>query len=340
MLRGDLNVLGIGSMPFTDINFSLSTIFENYKDYPYWPQLPNINNYENMYIQYAEGMPAIKIDIQKASIFVSRKELDNSKREEFYNNIIENNIDYFKISETFSKGIYELYKYIENNQITYEMLKGHVTGPVSFGLTVTDENKRSIIYDDELRDMVVSLINMKAKWQEKFFNEKMIIFFDEPYMVSYGSAFFNLPEEIIIDMFNRAFEGLNGYSGIHCCGNTDWSLILKTNVQIINFDAYQYMDNFLLYSEELKDFLEKGGFLAWGLVPTNEDINKISVEQLEAIFKKAIESLTLAGVEKELIFKQSFITPSCGTGSMKIEDAIKVFSTNKLLSEHLKEKYI
>jgi len=340
MLTGNLNVLGIGSMPFKDIKFSIDTIFKNYKDFPYWPQLPNINNYENMYIQFAEGFPSVKLNIEKASIYIDTEKLTNEQREIFYNNFMENNIDYFKISDEFSKGLYALKNYLKKNKPSYNMLKGHVTGPVSFGLTVTDQNKRSIIYNDELRDITVSLINMKAKWQENFFNEKMIIFFDEPYMVSYGSAFFNLPEDIIIDMFNRVFEGINGFTGIHCCGNTDWSLILKTNVNIINFDAYQYMDNFLLYASELKTFIEKGGFLAWGIIPTNEEIREVSIEYLEKIFNKAVKSLKDAGLNIDTIVQQSFITPSCGTGSMNPDDAIKVFELNKTFSDYLKNKYL
>jgi hypothetical protein len=338
-LQGNLESLGIGSMPFANIDFGLGQVFENYKKIPYWPQLPNLNNFENMYIQYCEGLPACEINIEKASVYMALNKLSNSEREEFYNNVIQENVDAFEISEKFSIGIYALKKALAKGEIQYDILKGHVTGPVSFGLTVTDENKKSLIYNDEARDMIIELIAMKAAWQEKFFEQDMIIFFDEPYMVSYGSAFFNMPEDIIIDMFNRCFDKVKGFSGIHCCGNTDWSLVLKTNVDIINFDAFLYMDNFLLYAKDIKKFMENNGFLAWGLIPTNERITSVSFSELEKIFNRAISILTKEGVDRELIFSRSFITPSCGTGSMNDRDALKVFEINKNFSNYLKEKY-
>jgi len=338
-LRGNLEPLGIGSMPFKDIKFSCDTMINVYNKFPYWPQLPNVNNYENMYIQYAESLPGVVLKIEKGSIYVDMREVSNKDKEIFYTNIIDDNTDYFKISDKFSIGVYYLKEFLSNGNLKYNILKGHVTGPVSFGLTVTDENKKSLIYNDEYREIITELIAMKAKWQERFFNESMIIFFDEPYMVSYGSAFFNMPEDIIIEMFNKCFNSIEGYSGIHCCGNTDWSLVLKTDVDIINFDAFLYMDNFLLYADDIKQYMENNGFLAWGIIPTNEEINKITISNLEKIFNKAIKALTNAGVDQELILKQSFITPSCGTGSMKEDEALKVFQINKEFSEYLKDKH-
>ena len=339
-LKGNLEPLGIGSMPFRDIDFGIKQVFENYGNIPYWPQFPNINNFENMYIQYCEGLPSCKINIEKASVYMALNELSNEERENFYVKIIEKDIDAFKISEQYSKGIYALKEYLDKNSFDYKIIKGHVTGPVSFGLTVTDENKKSLIYNDEARDIVVELIKMKACWQESFFGQNMIIFFDEPYMVSYGSAFFNMPEDIIVEMFNRCFAEIKGFSGIHCCGNTDWSLILKTDVDIINFDAFMYMDNFLLYAEGIKKFLEKGGFLAWGIVPTNEKIREVSLKYMEDIFLKAVNVLEKNGISKDILISRSFITPSCGTGSMDENDALKVLETNKILSDYLKEKYL
>jgi hypothetical protein len=338
-IKGNLLPLGIGSMPFKDINFCIDLIFKTYEQFPYWPQLPVINNYENMYIQYCEGLPSCRINIEKGNVYMHLGELTNEDKEKFYSSILEEKIDDFQISKTFSKGIYALKDYLNKNKPSYEILKGHVTGPVSFSLFLTDENKRSLIYNDEARDIIVELISMKAKWQEKFFNENMIIFFDEPYMVSYGSAFFNMSEDIIVDMFNRVFSSVKGLSGVHCCGNTDWSVILKTSVNIINFDAFLFMDNFLIYADEIKNFIKKGGFLAWGIVPTSEDIRNVSLTDLEKIFNKAVKTLTEKGLELEEIISQSFITPSCGTGSMQEQDALQVFKINKDISDYLRDKY-
>ncbi len=337
-LKGYLEPLGIGSVPFTDLEYTFKLIEKNYKNIPYWPQLPNLNNYENMYIQFSEGLPGVIVDINKASIFVDTSKDLSKEIERFYEESMdENNLDYFKISEKYAVGLYKFKK----REIESNIVKGHVTGPVSFGLTVTDENKKSLIYNHEFKDIITTLIAKKAKWQEEFLGKVAIIFFDEPYMVSYGSAFFNLPESDIIDIFNTCFDEINGVPGIHCCGNTDWALVLKTNVKIINFDAFEYLDNFLLYKNEIKDYLLKGNYLAWGLIPTNDEkINDITIDDLKFLFDKALSTLQSTGIDKNLIFEKSFITPSCGTGSMKPENAEKVLNLNKEFSDFLKNCYL
>ncbi len=342
MLKANLLPLGIGSVPFTDLNETFKYIFENYSNIPYWPQFPKLNNYENMYIQFSEGLPCVNINIEKASIYVDTSSpLLMEEIEKFYEaSMNPDKLDYFKISEKFATGLYKF----ATKEISSKIVKGHITGPISFGLTITDENKKSIIYNTEFKDIIPTLIAKKAKWQENFLKNNLnlddiIIFFDEPYMVSYGSAFFNLPEEDVIDIFNVCFNEIDGIAGIHCCGNTDWSLVLKTDVKIINFDAFGYLDNFLLYKNEIKKYLEKNnGYLAWGLIPTDDEkINSVSFNQLKEMFDKTVDTLTKAGIERELIFERSFITPSCGTGSMIPENAKKVLKLNRKLSDYLRE---
>ncbi len=337
-LKGNLEPLGIGSVPFTDLEYTFNLIEKNYKNIPYWPQLPNLNNYENMYIQFSEGLPGVVMDISKASIYVDTSKDLSEDIEKFYEaSMDENKLDYFKISRKYAVGLYEF----KQRKISSNVVKGHVTGPISFGLTVTDENKKSLIYNLEFKEIITTLISKKAKWQEKFLGKDTIIFFDEPYMVSYGSAFFNLPESDIIEIFNACFNEINGIPGIHCCGNTDWSLVLKTDVKVINFDAFEYLDNFLLYKNEIKDYLLKGNYLAWGLIPTNDEkINNVTLDDLKILFDKALNTLQETGLDKNLIFEKSFITPSCGTGSMKPENAEKVLNLNKKFSDFLKNCYL
>ncbi len=337
-MKANLSPLGIGSVPFTDLNFTFFKITKNYKEFPYWPQLPNLNNYENMYIQFSEALPGVVIDINKASIYVDTSKNLMREIEKFYEaSMDERKIDFFKISEKYAIGLYEF----KRKKISSKIVKGHVTGPVSFGLTITDENKKSLIYNPEFKDIITTLIAKKAKWQEQFLENECIIFFDEPYMVSYGSAFFNLPEDTVIEIFNTCFNEIKGIPGIHCCGNTDWALVLKTDVKIINFDAYEYLDNFLLYKKEIKKFLEKGNYLAWGLIPTNDEkIVKTTLEDLKFLFDKALSTLESTGIDRDLIIEKSFITPSCGTGSMKPENAEKVLDMNKEFSDYLKNCYL
>jgi hypothetical protein len=74
----------------------------------------------------------------------------------------------------------------------------------------------------------------------------------------------------------------------------------------------------------VKAFLEKGGILAWGIVPTSQAVQKESVESLEARLMNLVEQLSAQGMDKQQILDQSMLTPSCGTGTLKKADADKV----------------
>jgi methionine synthase II (cobalamin-independent) len=135
-----------------------------------------------------------------------------------------------------------------------------------------------------------------------------------------------------------AIHRAGGLAGIHVCGNTDWSLILDSSVDIVNFDAHAYFDRFVLYGENLRRYMLAGGVLAWGIVPTldPETIDRETAESLTARLKDHMEQLSAPGVDKERIHRQSLITPSCGLGSLDVERARKVLRLTRDISRHLR----
>ena len=95
---------------------------------------------------------------------------------------------------------------------------------------------------------------------------------------------------------------------------------------IINFDAWNYAEKFALYPEQLKIFLEKGGIIAWGIVPTNAMDLKVTINDLKDKFWDSIKNLTAGGIDKSLILKNSIFTPSCGLGTKTEKEAEYVFN--------------
>jgi hypothetical protein len=122
---------------------------------------------------------------------------------------------------------------------------------------------------------------------------------------------------------------------VHICANGDWGPALSSAADIISFDAYFYFDNFILYKKQLIDFLTRGGILAWGIIPTG-DPQVVAGESVETLFgkwQKQLEFLTTFGFSREQLMQQTFIAPSCGTGSLTPELAEKVLSMTAELSE-------
>ena len=126
---------------------------------------------------------------------------------------------------------------------------------------------------------------MNARWQIRLLRAArphVIIFVDEPYMASFGSAYISLSREQVVSMLDEVFAAIKSegaISGVHCCGNTDWSVLMDTQVDILNIDADGFLENLALYPDELKAFLERGGAIAWGIVPNTEAIVSASAHR-------------------------------------------------------------
>jgi len=305
----------IGSMPHTDPAEACSQIIHYLKDVPAWPQLPRRSFLENMYVQFSQGFPGVIVEEDR--IYIDRSRDLAQPLEQLYAAYLESNIDKYPISQDYAGG---LYAFLDMKNLSPLAVKGQVTGPVTWGLTVTDENKRAIIYDDILGDAVAKLLRLKASWQEKKLSQisrNTIIFVDEPYMAAYGSVGVLLSKERIISLLEEVFGGISGLKGVHCCGNTDWSVLLDTSTDIISFDAYNYAQSLSLYPAEIKKFLDRDGTIAWGIIPNDEGaLAGESVASLKDRLEEAMAPFTRKGIPFKQLLKQGLLTPSCGLASL------------------------
>ena len=310
----------IGSMPQTDPQAACAQVIKYLKEIPCWPQLPKRSFKENMYAQYSQGFPGITVTGDR--VYVDRAKDIDGPLERLYAAYLENDAAQYAVSADYAAG---LHAFLGLKNLSPMAVKGQVTGPVSWGLTVTDNEGKSIIYDDILGDAAAKLLRLKAGWQEKELKRispNTIIFVDEPYMTSFGSAFVAISKEKVISLLEEVFRGIDGLKGVHCCGNTDWSVLLNTSVDIISFDAYSYAQSLSLYPKEVKKLLDRGGAIAWGIVP-NEGawLGKETASSLKDRLEEAMAPFTRNGVPFKQLLRQSLLTPSCTLASLDTPDA-------------------
>lgn len=328
----------VGSVPHTDPSAACAQVVHYLKDIPAWPQLPKRSFLENMYVQFSQGFPGLVL--QESRIYVERARDLSKPLEEIYSAYLANNVDKYAIGPDYAAG---LHHFLGLTHFAPKIVKGQVTGPISWGLTVTDAEKRSVIYDETLADAAARLLRLKASWEEKALSEisrKTIIFVDEPYMSSYGSAFFSISRDKVIALLNEVFGGLKGLKGVHCCGNTDWSVLLATNTDIISFDAYNYAQSLTLYPDDVKRLLGRGGAIAWGIVPNEEaSLNKESAASLKDRLEEAMAPFTHQGIPFRQLTAQALLTPSCGLAGLSVDAAGCVLELLTELSNLIRKKY-
>ncbi|OQY13473.1 MAG: hypothetical protein B6I31_01105 [Desulfobacteraceae bacterium 4572_19] len=348
----------IGSLPMKDHRKATELMLSCTPEIPLWVQLP-IYSEEGMMTQFLPGFPGITIKDEK--IFI---DTESSNFEQEFLSFFE---DYLLLSETgtdisnsrfamtteTAKGFFELIniltcKLLEKKEMPFA-IKGQVTGPITFCTSVTDQNGRAIFYNDQLKDAAIKHLAMKAKWQvQQFakFNCPTFIFLDEPVLAGFGtSAFITITRKDAEDALNEIIDTIHaegGLAGIHVCANTEWPILLESSVDIISFDAYSFFDKFILYPEQIKQFMEKGGLLAWGIVPTDnlKTIEKESVKSLLTKWNLQALQLEKIGLTMETIMSQTMITPSCGTGSLPLNLATKVLELTRGVADELREQLV
>ncbi len=341
-----LSATAVGSFPHRDAEAACDLVLECLPEVPVWPQLPATSPNEQMEIQFSEGVPCAVIERDKGRMFIDTSGDPSAALEKFYEQVLAENLDYFAISDEFSRGIHAMERRLSRiDRKALKYFKMQIIGPVSFGLTIVDENKRAIYYNELFRDVVVKALALKARWQLRKFKplcEKQICFIDEPILSAFGSStYVSVHRSDVVNYIREVADAIRlegALAGIHCCGNTEWTIPIDAGVDIINFDAHGYGDSIILYAQQIGRFLEKGGVLAWGIVPTSEDIDRETTESLAARFGKLANELAAKGkVDCGLILKNALVTASCGTGSRPLERAEKITRETKRVSDLLKE---
>ena len=332
----------IGSMPHTDSQEACAQITQYLKDIPAWPQLPRRAFRENMYVQYSQGFPGVVVEENEKKIYIDRLQDLDRPLEALYTAYLESDVDKYAIGSEYAAG---LHTFLTLTSLSPLAVKGHVTGPVTWGLTVTDDTGKGILYDDILGDAVPKLLRLKAAWQEKELRQicrDTIIFVDEPYMSAFGSVSVMLSREQVISLLEGVFAGIGGLKGVHCCGNTDWSVLLDTSVDIASFDAYNYAQSMSLYPSQVKKFLDRNGTIAWGIVPNDEDtLARESVASLKDRLEEAMAPFTRQGIRFKQLIAQGLLTPSCGLASLATgEAAARALELLTGLSIQIRKRYM
>ncbi len=320
----------VGSFPHEDAEALVATILRRLPALPAWPQLPARDFRESMYVQYAEGLPGAIVDSEKERIFFRADDSFAEALEGFYQAVVAEDVDRFAISRDNAMGLHLFLAAVCARKDRPAWVKGQVTGPFSFAMTVTDEAKRSLAYTPELYEVAVQGMAMKARWMARTLRaagDGALVVLDEPYLCSFGSAFVNVSREEVVAALDGAAAAVHAEGalcGLHCCGNTDWSLVLGTAVDVVNFDAHEYFQGLSLYPRELAAFLERGGILSWGIVPASGAAGEIGAEGLLRELDSHFLELERKGLPRERLWRQCLLTPSCGMGSRTVAEADQV----------------
>jgi hypothetical protein len=325
-------------MPHTDVERALGMALS--LDVPFWPQLPHYSYHEDMYVQAAEHFPGMVLDMEKRTL---RFSMDKFTGELEGALLRFDDPDFFDVSETYSV-VY--HRFLNLDLTDRPAIRGQLEGPISFGFNVLDQDERPILFDDTIRpfmfDFMARRINVQlSRLKER--NPNAFMFVDEPglqFLFSAMAGYGDLKAKGDLDQF---FAQVDRPRGIHLCGNPDWDFLLKLDLDVLSLDVYTNGEIFSSYVASIRKFLDRGGVIVWGIVPTgfdafsHEGITSL-IQRLEGIWN----TLWHKGIDRERLISRSMLSPAtcCLVNPDKERTVERAFAVVKQVAEALKNKYL
>jgi len=308
-------------------------------DVPFWPQLPNLSYYEDMYVQAAEHFPGILLDVNNRTLKFSMDKfiMELEKTMERFDDS-----SWFDISKSYSV-VY--HRFLSMDLSDRPAIRGQLEGPISFGFNVLDQDERPIIFEDTVRSFMLEFMAKRINVQLdrlKALNENAFMFVDEPglqFLFSAMAGYSDLKAKEDLDLF---FSMIDRPRGIHLCGNPDWDFLLGLDLDILSLDIYTNAEIFSSYATSIKRFLNNGGVIVWGIIPSGfEAFEKEDIKTLTAQLENVWHVLSKEGLDIQYILTRSMLSPAtcCLVNPDKEKTVEKAFFSVQKLSGILREKY-
>jgi hypothetical protein len=336
-IPGNLLTTAMAVMPHTDAEAAIDVALS--LDIPFWPQLPRLNYYEDMYVQASEHFPGIVLDMEKQTLAFSMDKFILELEDTLAHF---EDPAYFDISTRYS-DVY--HRFLDMDFSDRPAIRGQLEGPISFGLNVLDQDKRPIIFDDTVRpfmyDFMARRINVQLE-HLKALNPNAFMFIDEPGLQFLFSALSGYDSIAARDDMEKFLEAVERPRGVHLCGNPDWDFLLSLDMEILSMDVYLNAEIFATYASSIKRFLDRGGVIAWGIVPTNfEPFEAETIDTLTDQLEKVWSILEQKGIDKEHLLSQSLISPAtcCLVNPDGEKTVEKSFGVVQDLSRRLRKQY-
>jgi len=330
---------GIGSLPHQDVTDAVAAVFRDCPDLPYWPQLPNASKAEGMNEQAAVGLPGLTMTDGRLRLVQDEAFFEDAER--LLAAYEAGNAAFAALPPEAACGFEPFLDEVARRGCPEA--KGQIAGPITVGMNIRGDDGNPILYNEVLCDVLTKFLNLRVRWQAQRIAETgatPIVFVDEPFLASYGTPFFGWDKPKVQETLAAVTAGAET-TGSHCCSNTEWSIFLGGPVQAVSFDAYEFAQNFLVYRDDLRAFLEGGGTIVWGIVPTDPDaVAAATVDSLHALMDTHLATVEALGFSREQVLRQSLVTPACGLGTRPTETAEAAFRLTRDLADRLQREYL
>ena len=308
---GDGAVTGVGSLPFTEPSRAIAMIARCAPDLPFWPQLRRLSSREAIIPQflgpafkhvvgvrgeYAYHVPADRLDRFTASLARDDAKLEPANAAGFYAFI-----------DAYGRGAFP----------NARAVKGQTLGPVT-GACALETDDGPLIENDEMRVVVADHAVRMANWQAEALLRvapSVVLVLDEAYL---GVVLRTRPEirndvTALLRAVVLRIRRPGVLVGLHCCDELPFAVVAEIAPDVLSFDAHHGAAAFA-NDADARRFLAEGGHVAWGWVPTRDDLSSVRADAVVDRWLGVAKRITEAGdgIDLSRIRCRSLVTASCG----------------------------
>lgn len=216
-------------------------------------------------------------------------------------------------------------------------VKLQITGPLTLGLTLVQAGlgpeKAFAVAADAVSTRAGDLL---ALADARAPGVPRLLVFDEPGLVGGLRPDLLLGADGVIDLLSGCLAPVEGraVTGVHCCGPTDWRLVLQAGPNLLSLPVGADVTG---SAGALGTFLERGGWVAWGAVTTDGPLGESPSWSWRQLSSQWCE-LVQAGCDPVLLRRQVLVTPVCGLAFHDVAQADHVFALTRRLAEKVHDQ--
>jgi hypothetical protein len=218
-------------------------------------------------------------------------------------------------------------------------IKVSLTGPVTLGVALhaagLDADTAFAVAGSVVRRRAAALVDHVLG---RVPQAQLVAFVDEPAMAWLTQDGFPIGPNEAVDLVSGALAVIErtAVTGLHCCAPADHRLLLAAGPRILSVPVDSGLER---YAGLLGDHLDRGGWVAWGAVPTDGPVGT-TVERLWRRLSTLWCELSGDGCDPVLLRTNALITPVCGLAHHGTTQAEHVMDLTGRLAARLQDQAV
>jgi hypothetical protein len=323
-------VTGIGSLPHRDVQSAVETAFAT-TDVPFIPTLPRLNPSEGMIAQAVTGIRGISVG-QYGSLLVDPMRIDPAA----------------DVVTDLAHGAFSGYRVAlerlalaagDRGTGPTGIIKWQFIGPVTLGQALVRAGVPVDVAFDVASHAVRSHVaNVFREISAVAPDVVQVVVVDEPDLGSLMSESFPIAPDTAIDLMSSAMAAVEGDAvvGLHCCAPIDIVPLLAAGPAILSIPVSKHL---VSHVGALAAFLERGGLVAWGVVPTDGPVMATAERSWRSLSKLWCE-LVQEGCDALRLWRQSLLTPACGLANHTVATSDIIMSQVREIAERIRSQAV